>query len=163
MNVYSRFGGKDGVIEELFIDGHRRLIALLDQVPSTDDVSADIINVANAYRTFAQNNPTYYGIMFRSTVPGFVASHEASEIAGTSLFMMVERVKLGQQRGEIADCDPIEIAAWLWATCHGMISLELDGVASEFVSWPSIWEHGVRTSVQAMHPSRITIPEKSAT
>ena len=25
MNVYSRFGGKDGVLDELFIDGFRRL------------------------------------------------------------------------------------------------------------------------------------------
>lgn len=163
MNVYSRFGGKDGVIEELFIDGHLRLLASLNQIPTTDDVPDDVINVANAYRVFALSNPTYYGIMFRSTVPGFVASTQAIEIASNSLFMMVERVQLGQQRGDFADCDAIEIAAWLWATCHGMISLELDGVASEYVSWPSIWENGVRTSVHAIHPSRIALPEKSAT
>ena len=38
MNVYSRFGGKDGVIDELYADGYRRLVADIDAVPSTDDV-----------------------------------------------------------------------------------------------------------------------------
>ena len=30
MNVYSRFGGKDGVIDELYADGYRRLVERLD-------------------------------------------------------------------------------------------------------------------------------------
>ncbi len=36
--------------------------------------------VADAYRDFAIDNPTYYGIMFRSTVHGFQPSPEAAEL-----------------------------------------------------------------------------------
>ena len=156
MNVYSRFGGKDGVIDELYADGHRRLNEAIAAVPTTDDVPADLVQCAHAYRDFARVNPTYYGIMFRSVINGFEATQASVDLALGSLYSFVERVKLGQERGDIVtldDCDPIEIAAWLWATCHGLVSLELDGVADEYVSWPSIFQNGMQTAVAGLHPS----------
>ena len=159
MNVYSRFGGKDGVIDELYVEGYRRLIEEIEAVPATDDIVADLIKVSTAYRAFASDNPTYYGIMFRSTVPGFRPSAESVTVALGGLARFVERVRRGQEMGQIGNGstrDPQEIAAWLWATCHGMVSLELDNVASEFVSWPSIYANGVRTALAGLHPSVVT-------
>src|SRR4051794_4316776 len=37
MNVYSRFGGKDGVLDELFVDGFRRLGETMRASPQSDD------------------------------------------------------------------------------------------------------------------------------
>jgi AcrR family transcriptional regulator len=156
MNVYSRFGGKDGVIDALYIDGYRRLSEAIQQVPTTDDVPADLARVASVFRTWALDNPAYYGVMFRNKVPGFEPSPAAVDVAYTALVHLVERVRLGQERGDITtadDRDPTEIAAWLWATCHGMISLELDGTAEEFVSWSSIFDMGFRTALAGLHPS----------
>ena len=48
MNVYSRFGGKDGVVEELFVDGFRRLSAQMAHAPVTDDPFADLSAVGTA-------------------------------------------------------------------------------------------------------------------
>ena len=42
MNVYSRFGGKDGVLDELFGDGLRRLDEQMAAAPSTTDPLADL-------------------------------------------------------------------------------------------------------------------------
>ena len=42
MNVYSRFGGKDGVLDELFAEGFRRLGERMEETPSTDDSVADL-------------------------------------------------------------------------------------------------------------------------
>lgn len=156
MNVYSRFGGKDGVIDALYVDGYQRLIAAVRAVPTTDDGVADLANVAAVFRTWSLENPAYYGIMFSSRVPGFEAAPESVEIARTALVDLVERVRTAQERGQIAGtdvCDPTEIAAWLWATCHGMISFELEGTGSEFVSWASIFDKGVATALAGLHPS----------
>jgi AcrR family transcriptional regulator len=160
MNVYSRFGGKDGVIDELYADGYQRLIEALTAVPTGDHAPDDMLRIAAAYREFARENPTYYGIMFRSTVPGFHPSQEAEEIALRNLSYFVELVQQAQRAGSILTSDtvePIEIAAGLWATCHGLVSLELDGVAEEYVSWPSIFENGMRTAIAGLHPSVATI------
>lgn len=161
MNVYSRFGGKDGVIDELYADGHRRLAQALEAVPSTDDIPSDLIRVAHAYRDFARDNPTYYGIMFRSAIAGFEPTQESIDLALQSLSSFVERVRAGQERGDIVsgdDFDAIAIAAWLWASCHGMVSLELDAVAEEWVAWGDIFEHGVRTAVRGLHPTVASTP-----
>ena len=161
MNVYSRFGGKDGVIDELYADGYRRLVHALDSVPTTDDIPGDLVRVAQTYRNFARDNPTYYGIMFRGTVHGFSPSAESTELALSGLSSLVERVRFGQERGVIVsrhDAATTEVAALLWATCHGLVSLELDGLGDEYVSWSNAFEHGVHTMVDALCPKGAESP-----
>ena len=156
MNVYSRFGGKDGVIDALYADGYRRLLAEVDAIPTGDDVPDDLLKIASTYRSWALANPRYYAIMFRSAVPGFTPSTESIEGARAGLAKLVERVATGQERGDItaaAGYEASEIAVWLWATCHGMISLELDGVGSEGVDWSAVYTNGTRIAVRGLHPS----------
>ena len=160
MNVYSRFGGKDGVIDELYLDGHRRLGQALQAVPQSGEAPTDLIELAREYRSFALENPTYYGIMFRSSVPGFAPTPESIEVAAESLRFFVTRIEEAQAKGELVQSDdftPMQIALAFWANCHGMVSLELDGMAEEFVTWAPIFEHGVRTAVAGMHPSVATM------
>jgi AcrR family transcriptional regulator len=155
MNVYSRFGGKDGVIDELYADGYRRLGITIGSVPTTDDSIADLIAVADAYRGFANENPTYYGVMFGATVHGFHPSQDATEIGLSNLATLVERVRLGQERGVIIKpegYEPVDIAAWLWATCHGLVSLELAGTGHELVKWAKVYEIGIRATISALDP-----------
>jgi AcrR family transcriptional regulator len=154
MNVYSRFGGKDGVIDELYVDGFVRLFGEINAVPVTDDFAADLLTMAHAYRRFALANPTYYKIMFRSAIQEFVPSAQATELALEGLQTFVGRIVTGQQRGQIqAHAPATEVAAWLWATCHGVVSLELFDVATELISWESVFEHGMRTAIDGLHPS----------
>lgn len=156
MNVYSRFGGKDGVIDELYADGYRRLIEAVTAVPASDDIASELIEVARAYRKFALDNPTYYGIMLQSAVAGFSPTEESTQLALGGLTAFVERVERGQERGDLTvfdDHDATECAAWLLATCHGLISLELDGAAEEHLSWPSIFELGMRTAIAGLRPA----------
>lgn len=161
MNVYSRFGGKDGVIDELYVDGYRRLFAEVDAVPDTDDVQGDLLRVGITYRKWAIENPQYYAIMFRSALQGFVPSADSVDVALDGLASLVGRVARGQRLGAIvaADgCDPTEIAAWLWGSCHGMISLELDQMGVERVSWESVFVNGLRTAINGLHPSVARAP-----
>lgn len=162
MNVYSRFEGKHGVIDELYSDGFRRLAAQLAAVPATDRVSDDIVAVMDAYRQFALANPTYYRVMFRSaTLPSYTPSPIALAIAYTCLQSMTARVELAQGRGEMAtfpDWSAQEIAAWLWATCHGLVSVETSDVEVPGVSWSVVFAHGARTAVHGLHPSIAAAP-----
>ena len=157
MNVYSRFNGKHGVIDELYADGFRRLAAQLEGVPTTTDVLADILAVMRSYRQFALDNPTYYRVMFRSaTLPSYTPSADALAIAHTCLQSMITRVELAQARGEITALPgwgAREIAAWLWATCHGLVSVETSDVAVPAVAWESVFAQGARTTLGGLHPT----------
>ncbi|NNE10703.1 MAG: TetR/AcrR family transcriptional regulator [Ilumatobacter sp.] len=156
MNVYSRFGGKDGVIDVLYIDGFERLFAVVDAVPSSDHTAHDLMEVAQAYRQFALDNPTYYRIMFRSAIHDFTPSEAASSMTVEGLERFVERVRVGQERGDIVNhggFEPLEIGTWLWATCHGLVSLELEQVGRDRFSWATVFEHGMWTAICGLHPS----------
>jgi AcrR family transcriptional regulator len=151
MNVYSRFGGKDGVIDEIYADGHRRLGRALSAIPVTDDVFADLMNVADEYRTFAKAYSAYYGVMFRSTVPGFQPRDDTRTEALLALGSLVERIRQGQRNDSIdPEHDAETVAAWLWGTCHGLVSFELDNAGGTAVSWSDVWEMGLRTSIQSL-------------
>ena len=74
MGLYSRFGGKDGVVDELFAEGFERLITAMRARPLSDDPLADLRGSAECYRVTALANATHYMVMFGGAVPGFVPS-----------------------------------------------------------------------------------------
>ena len=141
MNVYSRFGGKDGIIDHLFIEGFTRLAESQAAVPFTDDPLADLFECGLAYRRFALANPTYYVVMFECPVAGFVPSAAAGEHAFRTLQDLADRVARAMDAGAIARSDPFQLAAALWATSHGAVSLELKTVGPTEVDWEGVHLH----------------------
>ncbi len=77
MGVYSRFGGKDGVVDALLREGFDDLSRAMDGVGETDDPLADLRRCCRAYREFGISNATRYRLMFEGTVPDFVPSEES--------------------------------------------------------------------------------------
>jgi AcrR family transcriptional regulator len=124
MNVYSRFGGKDGVLDELFIDGFRRMGESMGGAPTTDDPIADLRECGVSYRRFARENPTYYSLMFDRPVGDFVPSDEAMAHALGALGRVADRVQRAMDAGAIRPGDAFQVASALWACDHGMASLE---------------------------------------
>jgi AcrR family transcriptional regulator len=154
MNVYSRFGGKDGVIDELYLYGFSQLFGAIDAVPQTDDAVADLLGVALAYRRFASAYPMYYEIMFRGANP----SQQSIDTALAGLGNLVARVEQGARTGALRlpeGLDALGTTAWLWGTCHGLVSLELDGVAEEALTWADIYEAALRTAVNGLSPTSV--------
>lgn len=133
MGVYSRFGGKDGVVDAVFAEGFRRLTEAMRLVPITDDPVADLERCGRAYRTFAIANPTHYRVMFGEAVPGFQASDGSVVIAHESLGLLEQRVARCLDAGLF---DPAfgtaeDLAHSFWAASHGLVSLELSGMGRE--------------------------------
>jgi AcrR family transcriptional regulator len=139
MNVYSRFGGKDGVVEHLFVEGFTRLSTAMSEVTETDDPLDDLRRCGMAYRRFALDNPTYYSIMFERVVADYAPSPAALEVAGGTLQQLADKIELAMQAGAIAAADPFQTAAAIWATCHGVISLEMKEVGPGLVDWAGVY------------------------
>lgn len=157
MNVYSRFGGKDGVVDRLYIAGFEHLFGLVNAVPETDDPARDIRAMADAYRAFAHDQPSYYSVMFRTSVYDYSPSEQASEFALDGLQVFTARVDSAQRRGAITTrYGAGEIAASLWATCHGLVSLELSAVGEERVDWGVVFDATMQTALLGLHPSTVT-------
>ena len=82
MGVYSRFGGKQGLVEALFLDGFARLQHVLATVPRSADPVEDLLEGSRRYRRFALESPAVYAIMFSRAIPEFVPSAPCKLDAG---------------------------------------------------------------------------------
>jgi len=137
MNVYSRFGGKEGIVDELFVDGFERLAAAMAEVDETDDPVADLQACGQNYRRFAQEHPTSYSVMFDAAVPDFEPSEPSMETAMHTLGLLIGRVQRVIDAGRMHG-DAGEIAVALWATNHGLVSLERKKPEGMGIDWPAV-------------------------
>src|SRR5947208_13448281 len=64
MAVYTHFGSKQALLEQLYLYGFSRLEEQLRAVASTADVRQELLDFALAYRKFAVDNEALYGLMF---------------------------------------------------------------------------------------------------
>src|SRR5688500_9726741 len=69
MGVYTHFGSKKGLLEQLYLHGFRRLAEYLDDVPSAGEGGQELLTFALAYRAFALDNEALYGLMFERGTP----------------------------------------------------------------------------------------------
>src|SRR5215216_4419703 len=56
MGVYTHFGSKQGLLEQVYLHGFRRLEDRLDRVPSDGQGRQALLEFALAYRQFALDN-----------------------------------------------------------------------------------------------------------
>jgi AcrR family transcriptional regulator len=121
MGVYTHFGSKQGLLEQLYLYGFRRLEDRLSSVPSDGQGRLELLAFALAYRAFALDNEALYGLMFERAAPEFVPS-DASRLAGLSTFDMLA-TRVADWRPDFTD--PAADAHLVWATMHGLVSIEL--------------------------------------
>ena len=121
MGVYTHFGSKQGLLEQLYLLGFERLEARLDAIPAAGHGREELLGFAQAYRTFALENEALYGLMFERATPDFVPS-DASRLAGLSTFeMLAARVA----RWKPGPDDPAAAAHLVWGAMHGLVTIEL--------------------------------------
>jgi AcrR family transcriptional regulator len=127
MGLYSRFGGKDGVVDELYAEGFERLIDSMMANQPTGDPLADLRRSAGCYRDAALANATHYMVMFGGAVPGFVPSDSSHELAHGAFNGFVAKVAACTDAG-LLDGSPDQIAEVLWGAIHGLVMLEIVGI-----------------------------------
>jgi AcrR family transcriptional regulator len=115
MGVYTHFGSKQGLLEQLYLHGFSRLE---DRLKSARQ---GLLAFALAYRGFALDNEALYGLMFERATPDFVPSDD-SRMAGLATFELLAH-RIAERRPELAD--PAPSAHLVWATMHGLVSIEL--------------------------------------
>jgi AcrR family transcriptional regulator len=121
MGVYTHFGSKQGLLEQLYLHGFSRLEDRLKTVPSAGNGRQELLAFALAYREFALDNEALYGLMFERATPDFVPSDD-SRMAGLKTFEMLSE-RIADWQPDLAD--PAPSAHLVWAAMHGLVTIEL--------------------------------------
>lgn len=135
--VYTYFGGKQGVVEAIFVQGFESF----DAAVSPALVAGDLVAAGRAYRRWALDNRTQYMVMFGRAVPDYVPSAAARERA----LMSFARLADGVQRASPGD-DHAERAYHLFATVHGYVMLEMAEMSTATdAESEALYERALRT------------------
>ncbi len=132
--LYSLFGGKDGLANELYLEGFARLKTEFEAASASSarkktdkNGLARILLHARVYHDYAKRNPGYYMVMFGDAIAGFVPPLESRKQAWESLAVLIESFDACMKNGALPPSNPTAAARLLWAAMHGAISLELKG------------------------------------
>lgn len=146
--VYSLFGGKSGLVRALFVEAFSRFGARLSAVTPSDDPAEYLVRLGGAYRDSALADPHLYAVMFGGPVPGFEPEPEDSALSVATMNPLIEAVRAGIERGTLIDTEPEEIAIALWATVHGLVSLELSDSVPDELDVSGQYEATMRAAVR---------------
>jgi len=127
MGVYNRFGGKDGLVDELLKRGFTGLRDAL--LPGGEiDAGERLFGVGLRYREFALSNRAHYLAMFDDAIHQDATAPEVMEIARASFDELVGHVEYAMATRTLAQDDPEEVAQQIWSTVHGAVQLEIKGM-----------------------------------
>jgi AcrR family transcriptional regulator len=121
--VYSLFGGKEGLIDEVRDRAVAGLSRDLSEVPASGDPLADIYALAVAYRRWGREHRHLYAVLFGG-VQRFDPSGEVG--AGDPVRPLAEAIDRALSASALVG-EATSIALSLWVTLHGLVSLELAG------------------------------------
>ncbi|MEA5363448.1 TetR/AcrR family transcriptional regulator [Amycolatopsis sp., V23-08] len=123
ISVYTRFGGRSGLLDALYERTFESLHGALEALPpESPDGIADLLDLAMAYRLFARESPARYALMFERPVPGFDPDPALrSAVVRTTFGLFIDRVRRVSPPGT----DAQTAAYQLWTAMHGLVGAEL--------------------------------------
>ncbi|MBD0862347.1 TetR/AcrR family transcriptional regulator [Gordonia sp. zg691] len=137
--VYHHFGGVRELLEVVVGSGYRALQAALENAAHADpDPGAQLFAMALACREQAQGNPHLYDMMFGLSTRG-TYRHVADAPEGGPAARFLEAYAVFAdachrlvRSGRIAVTEGQQVAAELWSTVHGFVTLEVAGHFAQF-------------------------------
>jgi AcrR family transcriptional regulator len=149
MNVYSRFGSLSGLLDELVVEGFRELEAALTALPPTNDVVADLVQFAGAYRAWVVEHPEKYRLMMTTGASEYEPGPPALEARQHLLDRLADAVATARaaRPDDVAPMTADEAAQVVLAMLHGMLLLELDNVLTD-VDSPDRWAERLAVAVR---------------
>lgn len=125
MGIYSRFGGRAGMLEAVYRRGFEQLRDAISAV-APEEPPGRILSIAHAYRRFALAGPARYAFSFERPVPDFDPAPDLRREALAMAFTpLVDAVAAAQRAGVLAGTEPVRPAYLIWTMLHGVTSIEL--------------------------------------
>jgi len=128
--LYTMFGNKQGLADELYLRGFEILRQTLELVEYPGNSLDYLLALGRAYREFALKNSTYYSLMFLKVIPEYTPSESNRNLGLDSSKFFVQAVQDCIEPGEEPESEAWEIARIIWANLHGNVSLELAGYSN---------------------------------
>lgn len=121
--IYTMFGGKAGLLAAVADDADRQLAESLRAALGHDSVESDMRALCRAYRRWALDHQGLYGLIVGEPAPGHRV--DVGREGPQWREPLLEIVDALVDEGIFRAADVHETATAIWASLHGIVSLEL--------------------------------------
>ncbi len=149
--IYSHFQGKQGVLDELYVEGFALVRdAVLSVADIADPVAAALAGGRN-YLTIAHQNEGHYRLIFGETGHSYTPSPEATAAAREAFEALVAAVTR-LLPATASQAQRQRAALRLWAVLHGYVSLRhhVIGEVLDYRQWQDMALEAMGRSVEDM-------------
>ena len=162
--VYSLFGGKTGLLEQLAGRGYDVLTELVSSLPVSDDPAADLVAAgAHGFRVFASERPHLFRLTFEHVTAETVQDPDVRRRARASYHALVRWVARAQAGGVVDHRPEAAVAFEFHATCVGLAITALSrrpppdgpGFWPDLRPWSDedLWQAALTALVRGMRPA----------
>ncbi|MEZ5336768.1 MAG: TetR-like C-terminal domain-containing protein [bacterium] len=149
--VYTLFGGKLGLFEELYRDGYRIMTEMFQAAPKSQNTLMYLSTLCWKYREFALNYPVHFALMFSRPVPEFQPPDVGLLRQQEPVRIMLEVVRLAQRSGMFQGITAEHAVEQLLITVHGAVKLELGGFYGDQAEAAESFGRALRIVANGMH------------
>lgn len=121
--IYTHFGGKDGLLEALYLQSFAALEQAFKAHVAETDCAKRLASMLKAYRAFGLREPALYNVMFGDLGRAWEAPVDCRKQAWRSFETLRDAVLDNLPAAHAVDAEQVTHA--LWSAAHGVVSLEL--------------------------------------
>lgn len=150
--IYIHFKDKNALVRELCEQDFGLLSKRLGGLDKIVDPMDRIRRVGLVYADFALEHPNHYRLLFMTPgLPGDLATEERKNPEEDAYFILVELVRQARDAGLLRPELKSEhlVAQLLWASIHGVVSLEIAKHDNEWIPWVGVKQR-IKTVIDVM-------------
>ncbi|MCB1220752.1 MAG: WHG domain-containing protein [Planctomycetales bacterium] len=151
--VYTLFGGKLGLFQELYRDGYRIMTEMFQAAPKSQNSLMYLSTLCWKYREFALNHPVLFSLMFSRPVPEFIPPDVGLLRQQEPVRIMLEAVRTAQRGGMFQGITAEHAVEHLLLTVHGAVQMELGGFYGDQMEASESFGRALRIVANGMNAS----------
>lgn len=153
--IYSLFVNKEGLAQQLYLEGCKILANEFDSTPQSVDPVQHLLDLGEAFWQFGQRYSSYYMLMFGGAFAHFKPDVESMQGTVTAMRQLLTVISSAQEQGLISDQNDTEsIVRTIWASLHGVIHLYMGGFLGDVQSGHTIYKQTMSMISRSLFPDR---------
>ena len=148
--IYSLFSGLPELVAVLCARSTEAMVRHHEAVVATDDPISEFLPLALAYRAAALEQADLYEMLYTPRAVAGSAPIEYPQPVQRTIGRVADTIRRAFLAGQLRPADQHEVFQGLWATVHGLTSLELRGVLGTPNECERIWRETITTHVRGL-------------
>ncbi|MEK4849208.1 TetR/AcrR family transcriptional regulator [Paenibacillus sp. FSL H7-0756] len=149
--IYSLFVNKEGLAQQLYLEGCKLLALRFEEVPPSADLRQHLLELGEAFWQFGQDYSSYYKLMFGGAFAEFKPDAESMQGTLTAISRLQVLIITAQQQGLISDQEETgALVAVIWSSLHGVIHLYMGGFLGDTLTAHTVYKQTMALLSQSL-------------